>query len=143
MASIILAWLTVVGSVMTLIQHTFLDDELESQIQVWDLGGRVNLDPDETLDIEEINSNRDKFLAAVSSNVEAELKKIGLQYISSSANFILIDMKKDGKIIFQELLNRGVIVRAMGEYGFRNFIRVTIGTQKENKKFIKEVKEIL
>lgn len=72
-----------------------------------------------------------------------QLKKIGLQYISSSANFILIDMKKDGKIIFQELLNRGVIVRAMGEYGFRNFIRVTIGTQKENKKFIKEVKEIL
>ncbi|OGD73604.1 hypothetical protein A3K29_05805 [Candidatus Collierbacteria bacterium RIFOXYB2_FULL_46_14] len=39
----------------TTLQHTFLDDELESQIQVWDLGGRVNLDPDETLDIEEIN----------------------------------------------------------------------------------------
>ena len=35
-----------------------------------------------TMDIEEINSNRDKFLSAVSSNVEAELKKIGLKLIN-------------------------------------------------------------
>src|SRR3989339_707557 len=35
-----------------------------------------------TMDIEEINSNRDKFLANVSSNVEAELKKIGLKLIN-------------------------------------------------------------
>ena len=35
-----------------------------------------------TMDIEEINSNRDQFLAAVSSNVEAELKKIGLKLIN-------------------------------------------------------------
>jgi glycosyltransferase involved in cell wall biosynthesis len=34
-----------------------------------------------TLDIEEINSNRDKFLANVASNVEQELKKIGLKLI--------------------------------------------------------------
>ena len=35
-----------------------------------------------TMEIEEINSNRDLFLAAVSSNVEAELKKIGLKLIN-------------------------------------------------------------
>lgn len=35
-----------------------------------------------TMDIEEINNNRDKFLDAVSSNVEAELKKIGLKLIN-------------------------------------------------------------
>ncbi len=35
-----------------------------------------------TMDIEEINSNRDKFLEAVSSNVEQELKKIGLKLIN-------------------------------------------------------------
>lgn len=35
-----------------------------------------------TMDIEEINSDRDKFLANVSSNVEAELKKIGLKLIN-------------------------------------------------------------
>ena len=35
-----------------------------------------------TMDIEEINSDRDKFLANVSMNVEAELKKIGLKLIN-------------------------------------------------------------
>lgn len=35
-----------------------------------------------TMDIEEINTDRDKFLAAVSSNVEGELKKIGLRLIN-------------------------------------------------------------
>ncbi|MBQ6822768.1 MAG: flotillin family protein [Bacteroidales bacterium] len=35
-----------------------------------------------TMDIEEINSDRDKFLASVSANVEAELRKIGLKLIN-------------------------------------------------------------
>lgn len=35
-----------------------------------------------TMDIEEINSDRDKFLVAVSQNVEAELRKIGLKLIN-------------------------------------------------------------
>lgn len=35
-----------------------------------------------TMDIEEINTDRDKFLEAVSSNVESELKKIGLRLIN-------------------------------------------------------------
>ena len=35
-----------------------------------------------TMDIEEINSDRDKFLANVSTNVEAELRKIGLKLIN-------------------------------------------------------------
>lgn len=35
-----------------------------------------------TMDIEEINTNRDKFLSAVSENVETELKKIGLRLIN-------------------------------------------------------------
>ncbi|OGS45869.1 MAG: histidinol-phosphate transaminase [Elusimicrobia bacterium RIFOXYD2_FULL_34_15] len=72
-----------------------------------------------------------------------ELQKIGLEYIPSIANFILINVKKDGKIVFQELLSRGIIVRAMDEYGFKNFIRVTIGTIKQNIKFIREIKGVL
>ncbi|MBO4761409.1 MAG: flotillin family protein, partial [Bacteroidales bacterium] len=35
-----------------------------------------------TMDIEEINADRDKFLANVSANVEAELRKIGLKLIN-------------------------------------------------------------
>ena len=68
-----------------------------------------------------------------------ELKKIGLDYIPSVANFILVNVKIDGRIIFEKLLRKGVIVRAMDEYGLKNFVRVTIGTSMQNRKFIKEV----
>lgn len=72
-----------------------------------------------------------------------ELDKIGLEYIPSAANFILINVKTAGKVIFDKLLRKGIIVRAMEEYGFNNFIRVTIGLPSENKKFLKELKGII
>lgn len=72
-----------------------------------------------------------------------ELQKIGLDYIPSVANFILVNVKIDGSIIFEKLLKKGVIVRAMDEYGLRNFVRVTIGTPAENRKFIREVTKII
>jgi len=37
-----------------------------------------------SMDIEELNSNRDKFLSAISANLEAELKKVGLHLINSN-----------------------------------------------------------
>ncbi len=42
-----------------------------------------------TMDIEEINSDRDKFLTAVSTNVESELKRIGLRLINVNINDII------------------------------------------------------
>ena len=44
-----------------------------------------------TMDIEEINTNRDKFLEAVSDNVETELKKIGLRLINVNVTDITDD----------------------------------------------------
>ena len=71
-----------------------------------------------------------------------ELKKTGFDYVPTVANFILVDVKRSGQEVFEKLLKKGVIVRAMAEYGFDNFIRVTIGTASENRKFILEVSEI-
>lgn len=44
-----------------------------------------------TMDIEEINTDRDKFLVAVSNNVEIELKKIGLRLINVNVTDITDD----------------------------------------------------
>jgi histidinol-phosphate aminotransferase len=71
------------------------------------------------------------------------LAKLGLAYVPSVANFILIDVGKDGVGIFKEMLKYGVIVRDMDQYGLKNFIRVTIGTKKENERFIKVLKKVL
>lgn len=72
-----------------------------------------------------------------------ELNKLKIDYISSTANFILINIGQDGLAIFNKLLRQGVIVRDMRQYGLKNFIRVTIGTEKENEKFIEALKKVL
>lgn len=71
------------------------------------------------------------------------LNKLGIAYVPSVANFILIDVGRDGLGLFKEMLKFGVIVRDMKQYGLKNFIRVTIGTKKENERFIKVLKKIL
>jgi histidinol-phosphate aminotransferase len=71
------------------------------------------------------------------------LTRLGLAYVPSVANFILIDVAKEGVAVFKEMLKYGVIVRDMQQYGLKNFIRVTIGTKKENERFIKVLKKVL
>jgi histidinol-phosphate aminotransferase len=71
------------------------------------------------------------------------LTNLGIAYVPSVTNFILIDVGKDGVGVFKEMLKYGVIVRDMKQYGFKNFIRVTIGTKKENERFVKVIKKVL
>ncbi len=71
------------------------------------------------------------------------LNKVGITYVPSVANFILLDVEKDGLLVFNALLRYGVIVREMQQYGLKNFIRVTVGTKKENERFVKVLKKVL
>jgi len=61
------------------------------------------------MDIEEINNNRDKFLSNVASNVEAELKKIGLKLI----NVNITDIKDESGYI--EALGKEAAAKAVNE----------------------------
>lgn len=70
-------------------------------------------------------------------------EQMGLSYVPSAANFILLDVKQKSRKVFKDLLREGVIVRAMEEYGFTSYIRVTIGLETENRKFIKALKKVL
>ncbi len=74
-----------------------------------------------------------------------EFDKMGLSCLKSEANFILVDLKVDSKKVFNQLLQKGVIVRTGDIFGpgYENFIRVTIGMPEENKKFIRALREVL
>jgi histidinol-phosphate aminotransferase len=74
--------------------------------------------------------------------LKREIDKLGLEQVSSRANFILLRVG-DGGTVFKRLLQRGVIVRPMGAYDLPEHIRVTIGTMKENSRFISELKAII
>ena len=72
-----------------------------------------------------------------------ELSRMGLGYVLSVANFILVDVGRDSQEVFKSCLKFGVIVREMSQYGLANFIRVTIGTQKENQRFLRVLNKVL
>jgi len=71
------------------------------------------------------------------------LQNLGIAYVPTVANFILVDVGRDAVTVFKDMLKYGVIVRDMKQYGLKNFIRVTIGTKKENERFIKVLRKIL
>lgn len=73
----------------------------------------------------------------------AEFRKLGLRYVPSVTNFVLFEVGKDSGEICKRLLKKGVIVRDMKAWELDSFIRVTVGTEKENKRFIKELKRIV
>jgi len=70
------------------------------------------------------------------------LKKLGLSYVVSSTNFILVDTGRNGEKVTEELMKRGVIVRSGVNYGYPTCFRVTVGTPAQNRKFLKAMEEI-
>ncbi|MBI4398980.1 MAG: histidinol-phosphate transaminase [Candidatus Omnitrophica bacterium] len=75
--------------------------------------------------------------------LESQFRGLGLYYVPSQANFVLVCVKKNAREIFQKLLKRGVIVRDMRAYGLNEWIRVTVGKPAENRLFVRELKKIL
>lgn len=61
---------------------------------------------------------------------------LGIFYIPSETNFVTIDVKTDTKPIADELQKQGIIVRPLSMYGLPTFLRVTIGTPEQNKRFM-------
>lgn len=83
---------------------------------------------------------------AVNRDGKAQLQnafeKLGLKYVPSFANFVLVHVG-DAARINLELLKRGVIVRPVTGDGLPEWLRVSVGLQKENQKFIDALSEIL
>ncbi|HTL71481.1 MAG TPA: histidinol-phosphate transaminase [Candidatus Eisenbacteria bacterium] len=73
----------------------------------------------------------------------AEFKKLAIPTVDTATNFILADLRRDAQGVYEALLRKGVIVRAMNAWGMKNFIRVTIGKRAENKRFVEALKETL
>lgn len=73
----------------------------------------------------------------------SEFEKLGVEYIKSATNFILVNFGRDSKKLYDFLLKKGIIVREMSSWGLVNFFRVTVGLHIENIFFIKHLKEYL
>jgi histidinol-phosphate aminotransferase len=73
--------------------------------------------------------------------VISDLEAMGLSVCPSSANFIIFSgFKMEPSQLWRQLLDRGVLIRDVGLLGH---LRMTIGNEAENQKFIKALKDIL
>jgi len=70
------------------------------------------------------------------------LKALGLGFVESHTNFILIDTGRDSGQVFAELLREGIIVRAGYGGPLARFIRVTIGTEEQNRRVLEALEGI-
>lgn len=67
--------------------------------------------------------------------LQRDFEELGLEYVPSFANFVLVRVG-DGRAVFDALMKRGIIVRDMNSYGLPDWIRVSIGTMEQNRRFL-------
>nr|WP_090397891.1 histidinol-phosphate transaminase [Natribacillus halophilus] len=75
--------------------------------------------------------------------LENAFQRLGLSYFSTHTNFIMVDTKIPAETINDELLKNGIIIRPGHLMGYPTMIRLTIGTEEENRLFIEALEEIL
>jgi histidinol-phosphate aminotransferase len=74
--------------------------------------------------------------------LSAGLQNLGIKFVPSFTNFMLVDFGFETEPLPDQMLKRGVIVRPMRWMGFPNCIRVSVGTQAENEKFLQVLSEL-
>ena len=72
-----------------------------------------------------------------------ELDSLGLSYIPSHSNFILVNVNEDAREFQKKLLKRNVRVRAYDNDTIRNYIRVSVGTLDEMQASVNVLKDLL
>ncbi|HEY8607419.1 MAG TPA: histidinol-phosphate transaminase [Noviherbaspirillum sp.] len=76
----------------------------------------------------------------------AAFDALGLQYVPSCGNFVLVKVGEDegaGARVNLALLKQGIIVRPVGNYGLPQWLRISIGLPEENAAFIAALKNVL
>lgn len=73
-----------------------------------------------------------------------ECRKMGLEVVPSSANFVLIKIGRDCRPLAGALLRQGFMVRATDDlFDLPGYLRVTVGTEEMNARFVEAFKGVL
>lgn len=65
------------------------------------------------------------------------------EVLPSEANFVMFRPPFEAAGVFEGLLERGVIVRPLKSFGLPEWIRVNVGTEEENRIFLRKLEEVL
>jgi histidinol-phosphate aminotransferase len=67
------------------------------------------------------------------------LTDLGVAPIPSEANFVYVDIGRDGRTVFEAMLREGIIVRHIEG----RMVRVTIGLEEENRECLAALKRVI
>ncbi len=67
----------------------------------------------------------------------------GIEYIPSAGNFLTVCFGDSSMQIYQQLLERGIIVRPVGNYGMADFLRISVGTEPQLQQLYQVLRELL
>jgi histidinol-phosphate aminotransferase len=73
----------------------------------------------------------------------AAFERLGLSYIRSQTNFVLVHIGKGSPRVYEDLLKKGIITRYITNIGLDEYLRVSIGLPGENNAFIGALEEVL
>jgi histidinol-phosphate aminotransferase len=65
-------------------------------------------------------------------------RRLGLEFVPGKGNFLLVKVG-DGTAVFGELQKKGVITRPVKPYGLPEWLRVTVGTEPQNARLLREL----
>jgi histidinol-phosphate aminotransferase len=72
-----------------------------------------------------------------------QFDRLGLPYVESHANFVLVEFGPQALAIQERMLEKGVIVRGCVNYDLCDFLRITVGSEAENTRLIRALEEVL
>jgi len=75
--------------------------------------------------------------------LERSFNEMGLKYLPTMGNFISVNVRQNGVELYQKMLQHGVIVRPVANYAMPEYLRITIGTQQQNERFVETLKSCL
>ncbi len=76
------------------------------------------------------------------AQLSAGFRRLGLDYIPSFGNFVCVRVGDAGRV-YRELLRRGIIVRPVANYGLPEHLRVSVGTEAQNTRFLAALAEVV
>ena len=71
------------------------------------------------------------------------LQALKLEFIPSVGNFVAVNVGRDSTEVYEALLHQGVIVRPVDNYGLQGCLRISIGLQAENRRFLDALAKVL
>jgi histidinol-phosphate aminotransferase len=93
-------------------------------------------DPNQVSRSRRANAEGKEFLAVA-------FRALDLPFVETHANFVLVDVRRPCRPVYEGLLRRGVIVRTGDIFGLPTFLRVSIGTPDQNCRFVEALRESL